>query len=70
MMFEVSTKDELKKALLHKEDAIHITNNTLSENMFAKPDKFRFIRYAMFINGYKIIKIKTFGAFDVKFVKQ
>jgi len=68
-MFEVSTKDELKRALIHNEDEIHVVNEKLSQDILERSGKYRFIRYAMLVNGYEIIKIKTFGAFDIKFVK-
>jgi len=68
-MFEVTTKDALKKALLHNEDEIFIINNKLSQGILERSNKYRFIRHAMRINGYEIIKVKTFGAFDIKLVR-
>ncbi len=68
-MFEVSTKDELKRALLHNEDDVYVVNEKLSKDILERSKKNRFIHYAMLVNGYEIVKVKTFGAFDVKFVK-
>jgi hypothetical protein len=68
-MFKVSTNDELKRALLHNEDEIHVINKKLSQEILERNKTYRFIRYSMFVNGYKIIKVKPFGAFDIMFVK-
>jgi hypothetical protein len=68
-MLEVSTNDELKRALLHNEDEIHVINKTLSQEILERSKTYRFIRYAMLVKGYKIIKVKPFGAFDIKFIK-
>jgi hypothetical protein len=68
-MLEVSTNDELKRAFLHNEDEIHVINKKLSQEILERSKTYRFIFYAMQLNGYKIIKVKTFGAFDIKFVK-
>jgi len=68
-MFEVTTKDALKKALLHNEEQIYVVNKKLSQEILERSKKYRFIRHAMRINGYEIIKVKTFGAFDIKLVR-
>ena len=68
-MLEVSTNDELKIALLHNEDEIHVINKKLSQEILERSKTYRFIFYVMQLKGYKIIKLKPFGAFDIKFVK-
>ncbi len=68
-MIEVTTKDELRKALIRNQDSIHIVNEKLSLSMITRPKKFRFINYVMNINGYRILKAKVLGHFDVKLVK-
>jgi hypothetical protein len=68
-MLEVSTNDGLKRALLHNEDEIHVINKKLSQEILERSKTYRFIFYVMQLKGYKIIKLKPFGAFDIKFVK-
>ena len=68
-MLEVSTNNELKRALLQNKDGIHVKNKKLSPEILERSKTYRFIFYPMQLNGYKIIKVKPFGEFDVKFVK-
>jgi hypothetical protein len=68
-MLEVSTNNGLKRALLHNEDEIHVINKKLSQEILERSKTYRFIFYVMQLKGYKIIKLKPFGAFDIKFVK-
>ena len=68
-ILEVSTNDELKRALLYNEDEIHVINKKLSQEILERSKTYRFVFYAIQRKGYKIIKVKPFGAFDVKFVK-
>jgi hypothetical protein len=68
-MLEVSINDELKIALLHNEDEIHVINKKLSQEILERSKTYRFIFYVMQLKGYKIIKVKPFDAFDIKFVK-
>ena len=68
-MFEVSRVDELKRALLHNENDIIVLNEKLSQEIFEKSKTYRFIRYAMQINGYEMVKVDNVSTFCVKFVK-
>ncbi len=68
-MHEISRKDELKRALLHNQNDILVLNEKLSKDLFDKLKTYRFIRYAMQVNGYELIKVENCGAFNVKFVK-
>lgn len=68
-MSEVSRIDELKRALLHNEKEILVLNEKLSKEIFEKSKTYRFIRYAIQVNGYEVIKVANFGAYNVKFVK-
>ena len=68
-MLEVTTKDELKKALSKHTDDIHVANAELSIQLVTRPHKFRFIRKIMYAFGYRLITQSRPGRFDAKFVK-
>lgn len=68
-MSEVSRIDELKRALLHNEKEILVVNEKLSQEIFEKSKTYRFIRYAMQVNGYEVVKADNYGVFNVKFIK-
>ena len=68
-MLEVTTKDELKKALSKHNDEIHVANDELSTELVTRPQKFRFIRKIMYGFGYRLITQSRLGRFDARFVK-
>jgi hypothetical protein len=49
-MLEVSKYDELKRALLHNGDEIHVINKKLSKEILERLKKYRYIYYAMLVN--------------------
>lgn len=69
-MLEVTTKEELAKALFGKDEDIHVANEKLSAGLATRPKKFRLIRYMMLANGYRLILQKRLGTFDARFVKE
>ena len=68
-MIEVTTKEELRTAILNNNDDIHIASEKLAAGIMTRPRKFKSIIYAVYANRYRLIKTKLYGAFDVKLVK-
>lgn len=70
MTTEVSTKQELAKALLRNVDEIHVNDKKLALGIITRPKKHRMVFYVMQVNGYQLNTTKCLGMFDVRFTKQ
>jgi len=70
MTTEVSTKQELTRALLRNVDEIHVNDEKLALGIITRPKKHRMVFYVMQVNGYQLNSTKCLGMFDVRFTKQ
>ena len=69
-MREVTTKEELAKALFGKDKDLHVANERLSAGLATMPKQFRLIRYMLLANGYRMILQQRMGTFDARFIKE
>jgi len=69
-MFEVTTRNDLERALLRNEGDIHISDKRLTLDLLTRPQRYRRIFCAMQANRYRLIKIRTFGVLDLLFRKR
>ena len=70
MTTEVSTKQELTRALLRNVDEIHVNDAKLALGIITRPKKHRMVFYVMQVNGYQLHTTKCLGMFDVSFTRQ
>ncbi len=70
VMTETKTDRELQKAFYREDTEIHLDNKTLCAGLIARSRRYKRLLALMRIKGYKMIAVKCFGAFDVRFVKK
>lgn len=70
MITQAKTKEDLIRAIMHKDDEIHVCDDRLALRMITLPKKYRLVFYAMIANGYKLRKVEAPGKCDVTLVKE
>jgi len=69
-MVKVSTKKELKHALVKHAGDIHVVNEKLCLGLITRPYRFRRVRYLCHFYGYRMIAKQCRGTFDARFVRR
>lgn len=68
-MLEIRTREDLNKALICKDNEIHIDDKQLTLGIMTTPCKHRAFLTVMKLKGYRLITARCFGAFDVRFIR-